>query len=594
MMGDQQSDTNVAFRIEELHSHVAKQPFVVVYVSQKTTPRMWTVTKEKECHFNLVDFHCTELLFVVQMYCPRLNEDNCMISQYLGACVLDLSQCTKTTYHVAIRDASSRPPVHTGQITLTFTELPQCRRSDLLLKPHRMQASKLARDLYSAAEANLHWIQGFGSHGLPPITHGLRLVHSPYYVNFMGMTLPSGAFCMISSKTNTVDPSAIRSFKERLSIAMSRNTMTESDFILSVEQMMTSKLKSKHLKCLAVLADFLTLHTKIDISYSPDVQITPKPKGTERWSVPREPKRDGSLSFNGDCEDYAREIFQHCKELRQWISPKLGATAIESAVALLHLYIPTIEQGAVDKNAHSQYITYQAAYRNHIWGALHPREAWRTKCDMPLSMEHLYNAWPRQPCEKTLPMIHLEGTGEVYPFVTDRKPGFIVKMQQKQKMVSEKYPELESADSVDISMQCNHKSEFYKFPIACMTDTFADQGVLDFTYVTQQKYGVSMYKWAKGQYKMRPSCVHSHETMENIRSVLMIERPIFAITTTSSIEQHHNIQSGYALRYGQNQPFDIMPKEASLAVYKIGQKMWYELYFPLTETENESPKLFLV
>ncbi|MDA7838994.1 hypothetical protein N9A45_01550 [bacterium] len=587
-MAAQPSGTDVTFRLDELHSHATDDPFLVAYVSHPSSPRVCTLTDPAECHFKLQDFESDELLLVIQMFCPRKNEEGKDITQYLGACVMDVSQCSAKTYHIAMRDASSRPALHTGQISFTFTELPHCRQSNVLLpaesrrlKGHRMQSSALTRQMYSAAEANLHWIKGFGAHGLGPITHGLRLVHSPYYVNFLGMTLPSGAFCMISTRDNSNVDDAIRSYKQRLTIALARNTMKETEFIDTVGHMMTSTIKSKHLRCLAVLADFLTLHTKMDIHYSPDVQLTPKPKGTERWSIPREPKSDGSTSFNGDCEDYAREIYQHCKELKEWIQPKLNASAIESAVAILHLYVPTIEQGAVDKDAHSQYITYEAAYRNHIWAALHPRDAWRTKCATTLNLEHLYADWSRKTCEKTLPMIHLEGTGEVYPVVTDRKPGYIAKMQQKQQFVENNYPDIAAADSPDISLQCDHSSDFYKFPIACMTDAFANQGVLDYTYVTGQQYGVTMYNWARGQYKFRPSCIHSAETMDNIRSILMVERPISAITTTSTIEKSHHIKDGYAVRYGQDIPFENVPDEAKLAVYNVGGQQWYELYFPL-------------
>lgn len=51
--------------------------------------------------------------------------------------------------------------------------------------------------MFNAAEANLKWIAPFHSKGCPPIKDGLKMVHSPYYVNHMGITLPSGAFCMI-------------------------------------------------------------------------------------------------------------------------------------------------------------------------------------------------------------------------------------------------------------------------------------------------------------------------------------------------------------------------------------------------------------
>lgn len=510
------------------------------------------------------------------MFTPGKNDDGLDITQYVGACSLDLSLCKSKIYHLPLRDASTRPPLLTGQISISFSELSNVSEQ---LTSHKIQSTKLARQLFSSAESNLNYIQGFGKNGVEPVVPGLRLVHSPYYVNFLGMTLPSGAFCMIPSSGNI--KGALRSYNERLSIALSRNTMKAREFVSIVENMMTTSIKSKHLRCLSVLADFLTLHAKIQIRYMPDVQLTPSPRSTERWDIPREPRKDGTTSFNGDCEDYAREIYQHCKELRTWIQPKLNATALESAVALLHLYVPTIEQGAVDKNAHSKYITYDATYRNHIWAALHPRHGWAKNCSNALSMERLYRVWPQQKCEKTLPMVHLEGTGEVYPVVTTRNPGFIVKMQSKQLEISQKYPRIGETETTDISLQCKHRSDFYKYPIACMTDIFAGEGMLDFTYFTDNKYGVSIYDWARGKYHLRPSCVHSEETMHNIRSVLTCERPIPTITTKSVVERSHNIKEGYALRYGQKMPFEYVPKEARLAIYNIGGQRWHEIYFPL-------------
>ena len=555
MMSDRPSGLNLGFHIEELYSHVADNPFVVAFVSVKSTPDTWTADTPQTGHFEFDDPGHAELLFIVQMFCTKTNDDGFSVTQYLGACVTDISQCSKKTYHFAMRDASSRPPLHVGQVSVAFTQLPR-----LNMKPHRIQSPQIARQMYSAAEANLHWIQGFGPKGLPPIVHGLHWVHSPYYVNYMGISLPSGAFCMLSSRCENTRQ-AIRSYKQRLMVALARNTMKATDFVSTVADMMSKNIKS----------------------------------------VPREPSIDGNTSFTGDCEDYAREIYQHCKEIREWVTPKLNASPLESAAVLLQLYVPTIEQGAVDSNAHSKYVTYNAPYRNHIWAALHPRDAWRSKCTADIPTESAYVKWPLQACEKTLPVIHLEGTGEVYPVVTSRKPGFIAKMQRKQQQVLTQYPNIACADTPDISLQCDHKSTFYKYAIACMTDAFADAGVLDYTYVSDNKYGVSIYNWARGKYKFRPSCTHSQDTMATIRSIIAIERPIPPIVTKSKVEKMHRIIDGYSVRYGQKVPFDYIPKEAEYAIYDIGGEKWHEVYFLVgggvgsaSSTEIEGPGLFLV
>ena len=82
-------------------------------------------------------------------------------------------------------------------------------------------------------------------------------------------------------------------------------------------------IRSKHLRCLAVVADALTLHARVDVEYTPDVQwSTNGVTSTERWDVPREPSIGKSaVSFSGDCEDFAREAYQQYKEIFSWINP---------------------------------------------------------------------------------------------------------------------------------------------------------------------------------------------------------------------------------------------------------------------------------
>ena len=94
-------------------------------------------------------------------------------------------------------------------------------------------------------------------------------------------------------------------------------------------------------------------------------------------------------------------------------------------------YVPTIEQGAVDSSAHSKYITYWAPYRNHIWAALHPRHAFVAKCRPQMKVD--YTKWPKQKCESKLPMLHWEGTGDVFPIVTLKTPGYIARINKKKK-----------------------------------------------------------------------------------------------------------------------------------------------------------------
>ncbi len=529
-----------------------------------------------------------EVLLVLQLYCSRDNDDGIRVAQFLGSAIVDISQVTTRAYRLRFHDTSNQPALYMGQVALTFTHVPTLGfvSSEGRAVPHHIQSPECTRRLFDAAEANLTWIQGFGKRGLPPIVHGLKRVHSPYYVNHLGVSMPSGSFCMIPT---TCDDTvrAVRSHAQRLDVALARNTCTGKTFVETVATMMTQNVRSKHIRCLNVVADCLTLHTRMDVHYTPDVRFTPKATSTERWSIPREPTADGGTVFTGDCEDYAREVYQHCKEIKAWVPPKCNGTPLEALSAVLQLYVPTIEQGAVNHNAHSKYITYDAEYRNHIWAALHPRDAFRAKCSPPCALDTLYAVWPKQHIESTLPVLHLEGTGDVSPVVTTRKPGFVAKLQKKQQDVERRYPWLMNADTPDMSLQCTRESDFYKYAIACMTDAFSDQGLLDFTYITGRKYGVPMYPWARGQYHLRPSTKHSDATMKDIRHMLTIERPIPPILTKSKIVQSSRL-TGYALRYGQRTPFVDVPLDAKLGIYRIGEQTWYELYFHVTPQDTSS------
>ena len=205
-----------------------------------------------------------------------------------------------------------------GSVSISIIEKPLI--ADCLF----VHSPSIARKGFDAAESNLRLIQGFGSRGLPPVAGpGLLKIHSPYYVNHMGMTLPSGAFCMIPTTVHKEQiTKAIESHKQRFHVCLSRNNMSAESFQHNVQQLVSGGLKAIHLKCLCVLADTLTLHTRIVITYTPDVIHTNRVKGTERWEIPREPTEDGTtLSFVGDCEDFARETYQHAKEIMSWVTP---------------------------------------------------------------------------------------------------------------------------------------------------------------------------------------------------------------------------------------------------------------------------------
>lgn len=585
-----ESDSGIKFKCTEIYSHVVKNPFVVFFLSCPTRPRSVTLNDtQKETTELKLNEKINSLSLVGQMYFKRQNDNDETVSQYLGSFVVDLSQVEDKEYSFVVRDSSSRKPLRTGQVSMQISV-----DNSLELKHVEYQHEKFSKEMYNAAESNLTLIGGFSPKGLDSVVPGLKWVHSPYYVNHMGMTLPSGAFCMIPTTLEDEFTKAVRSHKERLTIALSRNCIREKDWINNIHEMLDTTIKSKHLRSLSVVADAMTLHARLEINYTPDVQITPESKGTERWSIPREPTENSKFSFTGDCEDFAREVYQQCKEIREWVKPGKDST-MGTLSMILHMYVPTIEQGAVDSSAHSKYIKYDAPYRNHIWSALHPRNAWASKMYGSCSMENSYNAFPKQKCETTLPMLHLEGTGDVYPVVTTRKPGYIMKMQHKMTDIYRDYPSVMFMNKPDMSLQCEHKSNFYKYAIAFMTDVFKDQGMLDYTYVNGQKYGVSIYDWARGQYNFAPSTKHKTETMDQLKQMIGLERPIGAITTKSSIVRKPKFDTGYYLRFGQNTPIedDLDEKNLIIAEYKIGQHSWHEVYFKVDESRGSSSEIEL-
>ncbi len=565
------SEKNVEFCVTSISSHI-DNIFCVFYLTCNSSPRTITTSEGSESkHCIVLDSTVDKLGLVAMLFCSRSNDDSIPVTQYLGSSVVDLSQSSLKSYNLILTDSSSRPPLKTGYCTIRLEKIPN------ISKHLNVQNTRVTTLMFSEAEANLRYISPFHKKGLIGIKDGLKMVHSPYYVNHMGVTLPSGAFCMMDTMPND-KKTALKSHRERLLVSLKRNHVAEYDFVRIVSDMMLCGVRSRHMRCLNIVADMLTLHARCDTNYTPDIEIldSGELKGTERWEVPREPTADGGVSFTGDCEDFAREVYQQAKEIRDWVVPKNNGDILESLSAVLHMYVPTIEQGAVDSSAHSKYIKYWAPYRNHIWAALHPRHAFLAKCRPPMEVD--YTKWPKQKCESKLPMIHLEGTGDVFPIVTTKTPGYIARINKKKSEILSEHRNFNFLSTPDYSLLLLHRSTFYKYAIACMTDVFAEHGVLDFTYVSGIKYGVNIYDWARGQYCFRPSTKHSPETMNNIREMMTLERPVSAITLKSKCIRSNVPDSMDTLRFSSFEPIDV-PQGAKQAVYKIGDKTLYEIYF---------------
>lgn len=586
---------NVEFQCTEIHSHVSSEVFGYFYVSHHTVPRTVTVSDvTAETHKLAFDTKPDTpkpdtLGLVMMLFCHRENKEGVMVTHPLGSATLDLSKGCKT-YNFAIHDNTVHPPLHTGQISVNILSIPAN------LSPICVQTTDFAHLTFSEAEHNLSYIQGFATHGLPPIEEGLKMVHSPYYTTHMGTVLPSGVFCMIPTDEYGLERGLI-AYREKLKVALDRNGMTQKHFKASVREMMSGGTKHR---CINVIGDVLTMHGRINTHYTADVQYFNDGAGqtcksTERWEIPREPifrpaaarsSRGEALvdgqCYTGDCEDFARDVYQQVKELCSWVLPSTSGTALQALSAVLHMYVPTIEQGAVDSSAHTEYITYWAPFRNHIWAALHPRHAFLAKCSPPMDVR--YERWAQQSCESQLPMIHLEGTGDVMYTVSDTTPAYVKDMVSKKREVLNQEAWLSNLASTDMSLQTAHSSRFYKYPIACMTDVFEKEGVLDFTYVTDklgvEKYGVSIYDWARGRYAFRPSTTHDAVAMADFRRSIAFERPIFPISASSETCQRATMEPGADyVRFGQRWPFESVPSGAITAEYKLGETPWHEMYF---------------
>ena len=569
----------VGIQLVNAHCYASKHIFVVCFPSILCQPRMANLKKSESETFMIDTIQPTSL--VCMMYCTRKNDDLKTVTHPMGSALLSLNS-TRVEI-VTMKDFTSNPPLKTGFITIKITPSTE-------LQPLQLHTTKKLRESYSAAEANLNWIGGFGKRGLCPIVHGLKLVHSPYYINHMGMCMPSGAFTMIPTYVGNHQRAAIQSHNDRLQIALCRNMMSAENFVQYWSSISNSSLNHNQRACLQVVADTLTLHTRIVIRYTADTQLTPEPKGTERWEIPREPAENKTQSYTGDCEDYAREIYQQVKEIQQWVTPQWNTTPIETMSAILHMYVPTVEQGAVASYAHTKYITYDAEYRNHIWGGLHPRQSWLTNVDitreqqpvLKKAMNRLYKKWPKQPCEEHLPLLHLEGTGDVLPIVLERIPKTIAKIQAVKSQLKKQHPQLYGMESTDMELQIHHKSPFYKFAIACMTDVFSDCGWLDYTYTHQNKYGTPIEIWAMGKAHMRPSTTHSKNMIQTFKNMITIERPIQPLLTQSVCIQAP-VPFKRFVRFGQKTPIPKIhtERETQVATHKIHDTTWYEIYFKI-------------
>ena len=576
--------------------------FAQLYMSVKTSPSYIQIAHDddKDVTNTMVMLGSDlERVFVCQLYCERKNDERKQVTELLGSGTLDLAHCSNGTCFVKMWDKSNqKSALLVGNVSINFKEMTffgENAEGEFQLKTHAAQSLNIDRVLGNAAEANLTWISPFGSmplgtKGLPGIKPGLQQVHSPYYKNHLGVTMPSGAFCLIPTTIENDNQltMAILSHKNRLDVTLARNLMTGEKFVVLVQDMFENGVLPRHNRLFTVLADTVTLHSRQIINYTPDVQLTRaglKDKGKEEWSIPRYNKEHGSsLNYKGDCEDFAREVLQQCKEIMEWVRPKIDGEPIEALSALLHLYVPTMEQGAVDSSAHSIYQDEPAPFKNHIYAGLHPRIHFESKIvgKQKISLELLYEKWPKQSWEYLLPKLHLESTANVVADIESKE--LSMKKRHRINKTQQKYPSLYSAKYADDGLNIYHESNFYKYPIAFMAYSFAEQGFIDFTYVDGDTthYGVDIYDYFQGKYHFLPSTKHSNEVMAKIKHMLKMERKIPPILYRSEVRVPPTKIEGDFVSLATTKGFSKkIEKRENTGEYIVNNKILQEVYFSI-------------
>jgi hypothetical protein len=589
----------ISFSVTNLFSNLKHTNlFAQFYMSVKTSPSYIQIAHDddKDVTNTMVMLESdSERVLVCQLYCERKNDEGIQVTELLGSGTLDLAHCSKGTCSVKMWDKSNQNSMaKQGNVSINFKEMTfsgENAEGAFVIETHAAQS--LDRTLGEAAESNLTWISPFGSmplgtKGLPGIKPGLQQVHSPYFRNNLGVTMPSGAFCLIPTTIDSHSQRklAILSHKDRLDVTLARNLMTAENFVGSVRNMFQNGVL--HNSLFTVLADTVTLHSRQIINYTPDVQLTKAGKkdiGEESWDIPRYNKEHGSKkSFKGDCEDFAREVLQQCKEIMEWVPPKIDGSSIESLSALLHLYVPTLEQGAVDSSAHSIYQDEPAPFKNHIYAGLHPRIHFESKIvgEQKISLEHLYEKWPKQSWEYLLPKLHLESTANVVADIESKE--LSMKKRDRINKAQQKYPSLYSAKYADDGLNIYHESNFYKYPIAFMAYSFAEQGFIDFTYVDGDTthYGVDIYDYFQGKYHFLPSTKHSAELMAKIKHMLKMERKIPPILYRSEVRVPPTKIEGDFVSLATTKRFSKkIEKKENTGQYKINNKIINEVYFKI-------------
>ena len=176
--------------------------------------------------------------------------------------------------------------------------------------------------------------------------------------------------------------------------------------------------------------------------------------------------------------------------------------------------------------------------------------------------------------------ITLESTANVVSNIESKE--LSIKKRDTIAKAQQEYPSLYPAKHADNGLNMYHKSNFYKFPIAFMSHAFADQGIIDFSYVDvdMKHYGVDIYDYFKGNYQFVPSTVHNADVMARIKHMLKMERKIPPILYRSEVRVPPALHEGHFVSLNTIKGFSKeINKRENVAEYKVQDKIIQEVYF---------------
>ena len=366
---------------------------------------------------------------------------------------------------------------------------------------------QIGHKMFLCSEKNLNYIAPWGHQGVPPIEEHLVKLHSPYYTCNIGVTMPAGGFLLNLGKKEQSNK-VIKSSLQRLQTTLQLYGLKEKNFIKYADKIEDGESDLELNNALFILAKTLTMHSNQVQKYVADIQYDGKnEQNTDRWESPR----NIESNYVGDCEDTAKEIMI---EIYEWQNIKSNNKLILAVQKLLKKYVPMALQGAVNQNG---------TLKNHIWAALIPENTFHFALNKKQTKKSKYE----------LPTILLEGTAETIPF---KYSSSIIKnyIETTQKIVTEE-PVLTNA------IFCDYKpSDWYKYVVGAMSPIMKHKGIIDYVFITRNKYGESKYgitfdKWLSGKYIMTPATRHSQQDIKTMEMLCKYDKPILPLKYNTSI-----------------------------------------------------------